>query len=431
MSAAIRYATPSGWNQIATPGRARSQSLGRDIRVRFAIVGAGFAGHAIARRLSELFPADEIALFDALPRGEGAAGRSSGFMLSRADSKIDVRGSAAEVRWGTAILRAGKETLRKIVDHHNISCDWRDIGHYKTASTDAGAKALDALLTSLSAKGVRGRSLSQADIVAQLGCTRYTHAIWLPDCTLVQPAELINGLLDTLPSQVGFYENTPIMRLIPGTPNRVTSERHTVQADTVIFSNNASLPFFGYGRSRQLNVYTYGALTPPLDAGELDKLGQETDWGATPAESLGPSTRKLNSGRLLFRAGFSYKSELPPAQIKDLLRTLYRQYYPAMQVHEFEHVWGGALSMSRNGMPIFGKLDKNVYGLSACNASGILKMTALGGLLAEDIAGMDSPLLRETKQFARPQWMPPEPIRRIAVHMQMARMKRAMDQRPG
>lgn len=97
-----------------------------------------------------------------------------------------------------------------------------------------------------------------------------------------------------------------------------------------------------------------------------------------------------------------------------------------MKTHAFEHVWGGALSMTLNGAPLFGKMGTNIYALSACNASGILKMTALGRLLAEAIAGIDSPLLRDTERFARPSWIPPEPLRSVGVHYSLARMKKAM-----
>src|SRR3546814_1735134 len=97
-----------------------------------------------------------------------------------------------------------------------------------------------------------------------------------------------------------------------------------------------------------------------------------------------------------------------------------------MKSHAFEYVWGGALSMTRNGAPVFGRLDKNLYAVSGCNASGILKMTALGTLMAEAVCGTESALLRDTERFSRPAWIPPEPLRGIGVAYSVARMKRAM-----
>jgi glycine/D-amino acid oxidase-like deaminating enzyme len=67
---------------------------------------------------------------------------------------------------------------------------------------------------------------------------------------------------------------------------------------------------------------------------------------------------------------------------------------------------------------------RNIYGLSGCNASGILKMTALGRLLAERMAGMDSSLLREADLFCRPTFIPPDPVRRLAVAAAIRKLNR-------
>ncbi|MEO6985863.1 MAG: FAD-binding oxidoreductase, partial [Paralcaligenes sp.] len=427
MQAYTPYATTSGWNQITKGSdRGHERKLSSDLRIKFAIVGAGFAGAAVARRLCELYPDDEIVLLDALPAAEGSAGRSSGFMLDRADAKIDVRGAGPESDWHTDILQAGRAWLEDIVSTQHIRCDWRDIGHYKTSTTALGAKELNALLARLDEKGLPYRQLSGDNIHSELGASHCTNAAWFPNCVLIQPAELIHGLLATLPAQVTLYTESPVRRLDKGAPHTLIVGQNKIQADIVIFCNNVTLPFFGYGKYRQITVYTYAGMTPELTAEELDKLGQASDWGATPAERLGPTTRKLNSRRFLFRAGFSYKKELSPDHINAVLRDMYAKRYPQMRSHQFEYTWGGALSMTRNGVPIFGRMSENVYALSACNASGILKMTALGKLLAEEIAGISGRLLSDTLQFSKPLWIPPEPIRSLAVNYNFAKLKRKM-----
>ncbi|MGB6008111.1 NAD(P)/FAD-dependent oxidoreductase [Castellaniella sp.] len=420
------YASASGWNQIRNDERCPEKTLASNQRARFAIVGAGFAGAATARRLAECYPHEKIILLDALPAGEGAAGRSSGFMIDQAATKIDARSDGPQASWQTAILQAGLSGLQRAVDTHKIRCDWQEIGHYKTAVTRRGAEELERLLARLDTLQIGYRRLSGADARSEIGTAHCTHAVWIPNCVLVQPAHLIQGLLKSLPEQVELYTRTPVHRLHRGAPHTLGAGAYEIKADTVILCNNATLPFFGYGGQRQLTVYTYAGMTPELDDGEMRKLGSIPAWGATPVERLGATTRKLGSRRFLFRAGFSYKTETSPAAIRSLLMSMYAERYPDMKTHLFDHVWGGALSMTRNGAPLFGKVAPNVYALSACNASGILKMSALGTLLAEAIAGIDSPLLRDTEQFSNPQWIPPEPLRSLAVHCSLARMKRAM-----
>lgn len=421
------YSSVSGWNQIQTgSGRCHDKVLEGNQRAKFAVVGAGFAGAAAARRLAELYPGEEIIVLDALPAGEGAAGRSSGFMLDRVETKIDARNTGPQADWQTAILQAGLGWLEDITSSHGIDCDWHDIGHYKTSTTQQGARELDSMLARLDTKGISYRRLSSRDIDDEMGAAHCTNGVWLPNCVLVQPARLIHGLLSTLPEQVRLYTKSPVDRFVAGAPHTLGVGRYEVKADVVVLCTNVTLPFFGYGGGRQLTVYTYAGMTPELDDEEMAKLGTGATWGATPVERLGATTRKLTSRRFLFRAGFSYKNELPPADIGATLLQMYARQYPQMKRHAFEYTWGGALSMTRNGDPIFGRMAGNIYALSACNASGILKMTALGKLLAEAIKGVDSTLLKDTERFSRPNWIPPEPLRSIGVSLNLSRMKKAM-----
>jgi glycine/D-amino acid oxidase-like deaminating enzyme len=421
------YYSVSGWNQIQTDSRrCHDRVLEGNQRAKFAIVGAGFAGAATARRLAELYPGEEVILLDALPAGEGAAGRSSGFMLDRVETKIDARNTGPQADWQTAILQAGLGWLKQTTSGHGIDCDWHDIGHYKTSTTRQGARELDGLLARLDSKGISYRRLSSQDIGDEMGAAHCTNGVWLSNCVLVQPARLIHGLLSTLPEQVKVYTKSPVDRIAVGNPHTLHVGPHEIEADVVILCTNVTLPFFGYGGNRQITVYTYAGMTPELDDGELAKLGAGATWGATPVERLGATTRKLTSRRFLFRTGFSYKNELPPAEIGAVLREMYSKHFPQMKSHAFEYTWGGALSMTRNGDPIFGKMAKNVYALSACNASGILKMTALGKLLAEAIKGVDSALLKDTERFSKPNWIPPEPLRSLGVSFSLSRMKKAM-----
>jgi len=71
---------PAAWNDLL-PDPARSQSVEGDITADWIIIGAGFAGLAAARRLSQLCPTDRIVLLEARPVAQGPAGRNSGFMI--------------------------------------------------------------------------------------------------------------------------------------------------------------------------------------------------------------------------------------------------------------------------------------------------------------------------------------------------------------
>ena len=71
---------PAAWNVIlGTPPAPRIAE--RDCSADFVIIGAGFAGLAAARRLTQLAPDASVVVLDAGRIAEGAAGRNSGFMI--------------------------------------------------------------------------------------------------------------------------------------------------------------------------------------------------------------------------------------------------------------------------------------------------------------------------------------------------------------
>lgn len=75
--------TPCGWIRfLSSPAPARR--LTSEERAECAVIGAGFTGLAIARRLAELRPGWRIVVLDAQRAGEGASARSSGFLVDRA-----------------------------------------------------------------------------------------------------------------------------------------------------------------------------------------------------------------------------------------------------------------------------------------------------------------------------------------------------------
>ena len=65
----------NGWLAVLPPQRPMPP-LSREISVDWAVVGAGFAGLAAARRLAERRPQDQIVVIEAAAAGEGAQGRT-------------------------------------------------------------------------------------------------------------------------------------------------------------------------------------------------------------------------------------------------------------------------------------------------------------------------------------------------------------------
>ena len=71
---------PAAWNRLLDPPE-RTRPLDENMTSDWLVIGAGFAGLAAARRLSQLCPTDRIVILEAREVAEGPAGRNSGFMI--------------------------------------------------------------------------------------------------------------------------------------------------------------------------------------------------------------------------------------------------------------------------------------------------------------------------------------------------------------
>ena len=90
----------------------------------------------------------------------------------------------------------------------------------------------------------------------------------------------------------------------------------------------------------------------------------------------------------------------------------------------FEFTWGGALSLTRNGAPVFGELRDGVWGTVVHNGVGIAKGTISGKLLAEKMCGHESDSIALMDSKGRPSRNYPEPFNSWGVRLN-ARWRRS------
>ena len=61
--------------------RENFKTISSNLNSEWLIIGAGYTGLSAARKLSQLFPNQEIILADAQMAGEGASSRNSGYLV--------------------------------------------------------------------------------------------------------------------------------------------------------------------------------------------------------------------------------------------------------------------------------------------------------------------------------------------------------------
>nr|WP_152033768.1 FAD-binding oxidoreductase [Bradyrhizobium sp. DOA9] len=414
---------PSGWNALLPP-RSPHDKPPKEHRFHSIVVGAGYTGLAAARRMAELLPDKEVLVIEASEVGEGSSARNSGFLSPTFYApQANAYGSADDdAARKLRIVLAGIDSLRTLVKDNNIDCDWDESAPRLVAAATADAEhSLQQSLNSLQKRGLKYLEHGSEALRATLGTAYYRYGYETEIRVLVQPAALIRGLADTLPSNVTLLERSAVEAVEGAGPFQVKTRLGNFTADKVFIANNAHARALGFLKNRMIVVHTYAALTHELEDDELDRLGNLPAWGLLPATRVGTTLRK-GLRRLLIRSGYSYEKENDVRNVRSLLTEKYRRRFPAMKCYAFQHVWGGGTGITSNRESYFGELKPGLYISAGCQGAGVARGNIHGRLLAEMACGSQSALLSDRLKLAGPSWIPPEPFCRIGAMIKMAWM---------
>lgn len=410
------YENRSGWNSLL-PKRSINPPQEVESSYDFVVIGAGFTGLAAARRLAELNPGASVLVLEATEVGEGSSARNSGFIISLPhNTKMSGHTSPAQIaRKQIRIYESGLAWLKATVDSCAIDCGWNPVGKYHGAATPDGAKGLQSAARQYEQWGIDFAEIPKAELAERIGTTYYQYGLHTKNNVFVQPAALIRGLADTLPANVTLLENTPVVSVSRNGQCLVQTKDRQFRAGKLILANNGFAKKLGFLKDRLITIFTYAGMTPELDDEQLALHGSDAEWGLIPANRLGTTLRKIQNRRFMVRSAYSYEHAQTQAHVDAMLTDCYKRRYPNLRSHKLEHVWGGVTALTRNGATFFGKASQNLYASVGCNGAGVLKGSVYGKLLAEMIMNQPSQELSDVLSMEAPSWLPPEPIRRVAV----------------
>lgn len=414
-----------GWFRVSKPRKPAPGAIG-DIKTRWAIIGAGLTGLAAARQLAKNFPDDQIILIEAQEVGYGTAGRNAGFAIDLPHDigAKDYIGDIQTAKMALKLNRTGQSILRKTIEDNHIECQLRACGKYQAAIEDHGIAVLEAYQRGLEKIGEESELINGKDLPGHIGTSFYRKALYTAGTILIQPAAMVKGLADTLPSNVTLYENTPILGVEYNTHDTTLFHRHgRIVTDKLILANNGFGQDFGIERLKRSMVplFLYGSLTRPLTEAEQGALGGKPDWGVIPADTYGTTVRRTVDNRILIRNSFSFNpAERPNPHCLDRFiknhRRSFKRRFPMLDKVEFEHSWSGYLAMAQNHEGYFGQFAPNVYGALCCNGLGITRGTVTGTLLADWLAGQRNDMIDTLLASPGPNKLPPEPFLSIGVN---------------
>lgn len=410
-----------GWNAILED-RTSTSELSGTYHYDWLIIGGGYAGLAAARNLAIKNPKLSIAILEACEVGENASGKNSGFAIDlphySENALLPQEVASKEIE----LYRYAIEKLDSTIHEHNIECDWQKKGRYHAAVTkEVGDQILDKYRKNLEHWGEEHIYLNRDSLEKELGSKYYYSAIYTPGTYLLNPAALVRGLADSLPENVTLFENSPVLGFdFKSKEKFVVTSNGKIIFGKVIVAVNSFLQEFGLYKNRQVPIVLYASLTKPLETTEVNKMGENQNWGITPAHGTTGSTLRFTSDdRLLMRHGFKYSPNLSEvitnlnfAKIKHT--QLLKDRFPQIKF-DVEHTWMGWLSISNNHAPIFGKACEDVYVAACCNGAGIARHTAAGYLISDLAMGEDNQFIHTYISNGLASYLPPRPFLDIGI----------------
>ena len=411
------------WLQFLSRRKPNTPFQGKK-RCKFVVVGAGFTGLAAAKRLAELHPNDEILLLDAREIGQNASGRNSGFAVAHShfpgsfDAKL-IKGYERIDRLNTQ----GLDILRTEIINNKIDCDWQESGFYHLAADKSALRSYTEFIDYLEKRGIENQPLTQDELHSQLGTRWYQEGVKVNDGALVNPAKLVEGLANNLPSNVVLHENSAVS-IVLGGQITLSTQNATIIADKVLLACNYEMTKLGINKHKILGVTLTGSFTRALTEEELGKLGSVRSWGVMSLHGGGATLRLTRDGRLAIRNTAEYnRSDLFSASKTKERGKLHRQAlnnrFPQLKDVEFEHSYSCVEGVSVNKANFFEKLGGNLFVAGGFNGSGISKGTVFGRALAEYASDQTSDLVRDCLHCPSALWMPPSPFLGVGARFMM------------
>ena len=409
-----QYTNRCGWNALLPP-RDPKPPLTGNCKVDFAVVGAGYTGLAIARRLAELRPDASIVVLEADVVGEGSAGRNSGFTTKFVLPRNASLKIAETARLQSKYFAEAFDWMMSAIEAKGIDCGLHRAGTIRAAATERCEAAVRSVIEVAEKNKISHTVLTREMITERIGSCYYRFGMEMEDGYLLQPAALVRGLVDILPENVTLYEKTPALKLTRANGWEIQTPEGMVRAGRIALATNGYIRRFGYLKSRMATIFTYAALTEAMSPADAAQLGAKESWGLLPSHRLGTTLRRVGN-RLLVRSLYALEHEIPQSEAVAELRKRFIRRWPSLSHVQFEYVWGGTTAFTMNGAPWWGRIDENAYASGGCNGSGITKGTMLGKALAEVMAGAhDHQELCAIMGSAS--WIAPDPFRTIGFHV--------------
>ncbi len=350
----------------AETGQAAPTPLAGELTVDVVIVGGGFTGLWTALVLKEQQPDLNIALLEAALCGSGASGSNGGKVHGYWASLQGMSESIGEDA-ALAVARAGtraQDAIRAFATAPGRDVWWREAGNLRISTAPAQDQKIAGYTSAARRLGVADTAiaLTPEQVASRCRSPVFRGGVWFPEGANVHPARLARALrVAALEAGVAVFENTPMLGLDRGAPNRVRTPNGQIIARDVVLATNVGLAGEPEVKAHVSVFSSFALMTQPAPE-LLRQMGWPGDEGIADLRMFLHYFRKTVDGRVLMGSGsgpISYGGDAAdpsltqdPASVARAERGL-RRLLPALAQVAVDKAWGGAIDISADRLPFF------------------------------------------------------------------------------
>lgn len=363
--------------------------LRESLRADVCVIGAGYTGISAALHLAER--GYQVVVLEAARVGWGASGRNGGEMFvgqRKPQHELEQMFGAVRARQLWDLGLEAVELVRERVSRHGIACDLKP-GNLQVAAKRSHVADLRRNRDHLAQRyGYEKIELFDKDVTAALiGTGRYHGGALDQGSYHLHPLNLCLGMAAAAESAgARIFERSAVRSYTRVQPSLVRTDAGEVRAEFIVLACNA---YLGNLEPRiaghALPINNFIVATEPLgESGARAILAR--DIAVSDTKFVVYYWHMSPDHRLLFGGGETYSPRFP-ADIRAFVRPHLTKVYPQLAGVLLEYGWGGALSVTMNRLPHFGRLPPNVFFAQGYSGQGVALANLAGKLIAEALAG--------------------------------------------
>lgn len=375
--------------ELTAPPAPRTAALSGSQRADVVVVGAGYTGLSAALHLAE--GGADVTVLEAAEIGFGGAGRNVGLvnagMWVMPEALVEVLG----VDYGERLLDFlgnAPSAVFALIERHGIACETETSGTIHCAVGPEGLRELEERAAQWQRRGAPVELLTAAQTADKVGTSAYAGGLLDRRAGTIQPLAYARGLAHAaVAAGARIHTGSPVHAAEEsGGRWTVRTAAGTVSADWIVVATDAysSGPWAAI-REEQVHLPYFNFATEPLGETARSSILPERQ-GAWDTREVLSSFRFDRAGRLVFGSVGALKG-VGAAVHRAWARRALKRLFPGIGDVRFEAEWYGLIGMTRDNLPRFHKLDRNVLSFCGYNGRGIAPGTVFGRALAAHILG--------------------------------------------